>query len=440
MSIRKKILYVILLVVMAACSTSMFFSFQPKSAAAWTGTKLITISSDTTWDNIRLDPDTTYEIKKGVTVTLVGTITVRGNITITGGTIRTTPDAKGYFDAGYEYTTFTLNDVTIDGEGNEYSHPIIKNGNPKTIINLNRCTIKDYKIKKNDGSGIIKLYGSALNITNSTITGCTGGVGMITTDAGADSVNKIKITSSNITDNKSRVFSGISMDITIDGGTFENNDGGLIAVRKAYSTSPMVTINGGTFKNNSAKNGGVISSGGSTVTINGGNFANNSATDKGGVIYNSTAESRVYLYGGYFADNTANGSPNDIYNADNAAIDLNIGSANVPVRTGYTYGGWKDNNGNIYNKANKLYSVSGANNGLTVIWNANSYNINYSGMEGATLSPMPTAHVYGTNTAIANPVKTGYTFNGWKVNGGAAVKNLTLGATDYTNVISLQAT
>ena len=112
---------------------------------------------------------------------------------------------------------------------------------------------------------------------------------MIKTDAGAGSVNKIKITSSNITDNKNRVFSGISMDITIDGGTFENNDGGLIAVRKAYSTSPMVTINGGTFKNNSAKNGGVISSSGSTVTINGGNFTNNSATDKGGVIYNSTA-------------------------------------------------------------------------------------------------------------------------------------------------------
>ena len=72
MSIRKKTLYVILLVVMAACFTSMFFSFQPKSAAAWTGTKLITISSDTTWDNIRLDPDTTYEIKKGVTVTRSG--------------------------------------------------------------------------------------------------------------------------------------------------------------------------------------------------------------------------------------------------------------------------------------------------------------------------------------------------------------------------------
>ena len=440
MSIRKKTLYVILLVVMAACFTSMFFSFQPKSAAAWTGTKLITISSDTTWDNIRLDPDTTYEIKKGVTVTLVGKITVRGNITITGGTIRTTPEAQGHFDTGYEHT-FTLDGVTIDGEGKEYARSIIDNGISKTIINLNNCIIKDYKIKKNCADGIIELYGSALNITNSTITGCTGGaLGMILGDAGAGSVNKVKITSSNITDNKKVVFSGGSMDITIDGGTFENNDGSLIAVRKLYSTGSMVTINGGTFKNNSAKNGGVISSGGSTVTINGGNFTNNSATDKGGVIYNSTAESRVYLYGGYFADNTANGSPNDIYNGENATIDLNIGSANVPARTGYTYGGWKDNNGNIYNKANKLYSVSGANNGLTVIWNANSYTINYSGMEGATLSPMPTAHVYGTNTAIADPVKTGDTFNGWKVNGGAAVKNLTLGATDYTNVISLQAT
>ena len=439
MFIRKRTLYVVLLVVMAACLTGMFFSFQPKPAAAWTGTKLITISSDTTWDNIRLEPDTTYEIKSGVTVTLVGEIVVRGNITITGGTIRTTPEAQGHFDTGYEHT-FTLNGVTIDGEGKEYSRSIIDNGNSKTIINLNNCIIKDYKIKKNCADGIIELYGSALNITNSTITGCTGGLGMIRTDAGADSVNKIKITSSNITDNKKVVFSGGSMDITIDGGTFENNDGGLIYAWRQYNTGSVVTINGGTFKNNSAKNGGVISSSGSTVTINGGNFENNSATDKGGVIYNSTAESRVYLYGGYFADNTANGSPNDIYNGADAAIDLNIGSANVPSRTGYTYGGWKDNNGNIYNKTNRLYSVSGADNGLTVIWKANSYTINYSGMEGATLSPMPTAHVYGTNTAIADPVKTGYTFNGWKVNGGAAVKNLTLGATDYTNVISLQAT
>ncbi len=439
MSIRKRTLYVVLLVVIAACLTGMFFGFQPKPAEAWTGTKLITISSDTTWDNIRLEPDTTYEIKSGVTVTLVGKIVVRGNITITGGTIRTTPEAQGHFDTGYEHT-FTLDGVTIDGEGKEYARSIIDNGNSKTIINLNNCIIKDYKIKKNCADGIIELYGSALNITNSTITGCTGGLGMIRTDAGADSVNKIKITSSNITDNKKVVFSGGSMDITIDGGTFENNDGGLIYAWRQYNTGSVVTINGGTFKNNSANNGGVIYSSGSTVTINGGNFENNSATDKGGVIYNSTAESRVYLYGGYFADNTANGSPNDIYNGADAAIDLNIGSANVPARTGYTYGGWKDNNGNIYNKTNRLYSVSGADNGLTVIWNANSYTINYSGMEGATLSPMPTAHVYGTNTAIADPVKTGYTFNGWKVNGGAAVKNLTLGATDYTNVISLQAT
>lgn len=74
MSIRKRTLYVVLFVVMAACLMGMFFSFQPKPAAAWTGTKLITISSDTTWDNIRLEPDTTYEIKSGVTVTLVGKI------------------------------------------------------------------------------------------------------------------------------------------------------------------------------------------------------------------------------------------------------------------------------------------------------------------------------------------------------------------------------
>ena len=425
MSIRKRTLYVVLLVVMAACLTGMFFSFQPKPAAAWTGTKLITISSDTTWDNIRLEPDTTYEIKSGVTVTLVGKIVVRGNITITGGTIRTTPEAQGHFDTGYEFT-FTLNGVTIDGEGKEYSRSIIDNGIPKTIINLNNCIIKDYKIKKNCADGIIELYGSALNITNSTITGCTGGVGMIRTDAGADSVNKIKITSSNITDNKKVVFSGGSMDITIDGGTFENNDGGLIYAWRQYNTGSVVTINGGTFKNNSAKNGGVISSSGSTVTINGGNFENNSATDKGGVIYNSTAESRVYLYGGYFADNTANGSPNDIYNGADAAIDLNIGSANVPARTGYTFGGYytaKNGGGTQYYTSSgssaKNWNIA-ANTTLYAKWTAKTYTVTFDKQNGTGGSTSAAATFNGAMPAITVPTRTGYTFGGYYTakNGG----------------------
>ena len=450
MTTTRKCFIVTLLISALLCLSAVFFDFQPKPAvhAVTVTSRVEDITSDTTWVDKELIKNTTYRIKEGVTLTITGKIKAPGDsdsikYVISGGTIKFSGEGQygDYFDIGYK-KTFTFDGVTIDGEGKEYTHPFFDNGQTDTIINLNNCTLKNYKVKKNNSNGIIELYGSTLNITNSTITGCKGGSRAIiqTTSAGGNTINKINITSSNITDNKNGVFSVSKADITIDSGTFENNGGGLIIARKGDNVASTVTINGGTFKNNSATNGGVISNTGSTVTINGGSFENNSATGNGGVIYNSAADSKVNLYGGYFAGNTANGSLNDIYNYADASIDLNIGSANVPARRGYTYGGWKDNNGNIYNKANQLYSVSGADNGLTVIWNANSYTINYSGMEGATLSPMPTAHVYGTDTVIADPAKTGYTFNGWKVNGAAAVKNLTLGATDYINVISLQAT
>ena len=70
----------------------------------------------------------------------------------------------------------------------------------------------------------------------------------------------------------------------------------------------------------------------------------------------------------------------------------------------------------------------------------NKYSIKYSGLEGATLSNQPTTHTYGKATTIGNPTKTGYTFAGWKINGGTTAKKpLTLGATSYTADISLEA-
>ena len=455
MTTTRKCFIVTLLISALLCLSAVFFDFQPKPAvhAVTVTSRVEDITSDTTWVDKELIANTTYRIKEGVTLTITGKIKAPGDsdsikYVISGGTIKFSGEGQygDYFEIERK-KTFTFDGVTIDGEGKEYTNPFIRNGNSGTIINLNNCTLKNYKIKKGNyiNSSIIKLFGSTVNITNSTITGCksSSSRGIIYAEATSSHTNKINITSSNITDNENKICYVDKADVTIDSGTFENNkggNGGLIRAGKMYDVGSTVTINGGTFKNNSATNGGVILNSESTVTINGGSFENNSATGNGGVIYNSAADSKVNLYGGYFAGNTANGSLNDIYNKADASIDLNIGSANVPTRRGYTYGGWKDNNGNIYNKANQLYSVSGADNGLTVIWNANSYTIDYSGMEGATLSPMPTAHVYGTDTAIANPTKTGYTFNGWKVNGAAAVKNLTLGATDYINVISLQAT
>lgn len=66
--------------------------------------------------------------------------------------------------------------------------------------------------------------------------------------------------------------------------------------------------------------------------------------------------------------------------------------------------------------------------------------ISYSGLEDAVCENKPNAHKEGENTWIPNPVKTGYTFDGWIVNGsGVPVKDLTLEANTYSSTINLEA-
>ena len=79
---------------------------------------------------------------------------------------------------------------------------------------------------------------------------------------------------------------------------------------------------------------------------------------------------------------------------------------------------------------------------LTALWNPLICTITYTGMDGAAAGEnTPRKHTYGTDTVIPEPSRTGYAFAGWRVNGGTkAVKELTLGATDYTADITLEAT
>jgi predicted outer membrane repeat protein len=72
--------------------------------------------------------------------------------------------------------------------------------------------------------------------------------------------------------------------VTIHGGTFSDNDadgqGGAI-----YSDSTL-TVDGATFTHNSSENGGAIFSYDDDPTINGGTFRQNDATYDGGAVYN----------------------------------------------------------------------------------------------------------------------------------------------------------
>ncbi len=111
-----------------------------------------------------------------------------------------------------------------------------------------------------------------------------------------------------------------------------------------------------------------------------------------------------------------------------------------PTRAGYTFAGWTGSNGTTPQTDVGIAQGSTGNLYFEANWTANGYKILYTGVEGADVSTFPTKHVFGTDTAIPNPTKTGYGFAGWKVNGSAAARDLTLSGTAYTADIALEAT
>ena len=111
-----------------------------------------------------------------------------------------------------------------------------------------------------------------------------------------------------------------------------------------------------------------------------------------------------------------------------------------PTRTGYTFAGWTGSNGTTPQTDVGIAQGSTGNLYFEANWTANGYKILYTGVDGADVSTFPTKHVFGTDTAIPNPTKTGYGFAGWKVNGSAAARDLTLSGTAYTADITLEAT
>ena len=111
-----------------------------------------------------------------------------------------------------------------------------------------------------------------------------------------------------------------------------------------------------------------------------------------------------------------------------------------PTRTGYTFAGWTGSNGTTPQTDVGIAQGSTGNLYFEANWTANGYKILYTGVEGADVSKFPTKHVFGKDTAIPNPTKMDYSFAGWKVNGSAAARDLTLSGTAYTADITLEAT
>ena len=116
------------------------------------------------------------------------------------------------------------------------------------------------------------------------------------------------------------------------------------------------------------------------------------------------------------------------------------------TRTGYTFGGWATSSGGTKeHNANATITLDGTPVTLYAIWTANKYNITYKdqgndvAFSGTHEDGYPTQHTYGIETTLKGATKIGYTFEGWHTDAACTNKVTTLGATEYTDAITLYA-
>jgi len=89
---------------------------------------------------------------------------------------------------------------------------------------------------------------------------------------------------------------------------------------------------------------------------------------------------------------------------------------NTFERTGYSFAGWKDGDGNTYSEGANVSNLTSTPDGvvtLTAQWNLVTYEISYE-LNGGVADGNPTEYtVEDAEIALTNPTKTGYTFAGW---------------------------
>ncbi len=125
-----------------------------------------------------------------------------------------------------------------------------------------------------------------------------------------------------------------------------------------------------------------------------------------------------------------------------------------PTRVGYVFAGW------YINGSDTLYEINPSNSekltlgateylddiSLKAAWTPEKYDIVYHLAGGhIPYDTFPTSHTYDRDTTVLNPVKKGYTFLGWNVNGTFTAVNvaeeqqLVLTACTYLGTVTLEA-
>lgn len=84
----------------------------------------------------------------------------------------------------------------------------------------------------------------------------------------------------------------------------------------------------------------------------------------------------------------------------------------APVRTGYSFGGWYDNEGLTGSPVTGIPAGSSGDKTFYAKWTINAYTLRFDAFGGSAVAPI-TLDYGAALTAPAAPTRTGYTFSGW---------------------------
>ena len=227
-------------------------------------------------------------------------ITLTANIELTNGTLEIGSDT-----------------VTIDLNGHKLSRSLTENENYGMVIynNGGNLTIND---SSGDNSGSIeggRSYNGAgvLCEENSTLT----------INGGTFRNNDVSRTDNGNHGRGGAIFMNPNTTLTITGGVFDSNsayNGGAIYIDDGgpnNGTAASATISGGTFSSNTSTDGGAFYNKG-TLTINSGTITSNSVTEHGGG--GVTNYGTLTINGGTFTNNSGMGNGGGIWSNQNISM------------------------------------------------------------------------------------------------------------------------
>ena len=122
-------------------------------------------------------------------------------------------------------------------------------------------------------------------------------------------------------------------------------------------------------------------------------------------------------YNGNGSNSGANPSPTYHLNGNTVTVANNTGNL---TKTGYTFAGWNtkaDGTGTTYAAGSGTFKMNTSNITLYAKWTINSHNVTWKangGNWGGSTADKVVSYNYGaTITKVADPTRTGYTFNAW---------------------------